>query len=70
MFAEEKQDVVVEDKNDDERKAFDDVAPKEIGKLDMIIAFDTIGSMAAYIEAVRAEIAELVPKLFKANEDL
>lgn len=61
---------VVEDKNDDEIKAFDDVTPKEIGKLDMVIAFDTTGSMAAYIEAVRAEVAELVPNLFKVNEDL
>lgn len=29
------------------------VAPKSIGKLDMVIAFDTTGSMAQYIEAVR-----------------
>lgn len=36
----------------------------------MVIAFDTTGSMAAYIEAVRAEVAELVPNLFKTNEDL
>ena len=35
-----------------------------------IIAFDTTGSMAAYIDAVRQEVAELIPNLFKDNEDL
>lgn len=58
-----------EEKNDME-KSFEKVAPKEIGKLDMVIAFDTTGSMAAYIGAVRAQVAELVPRLFKDNEDL
>ena len=51
-------------------KAFEKVAPKEIGKLDMGIAFDTTGSMAAYIEAVRAEVSELIPQLFRDNDDL
>lgn len=46
------------------------VAPKSIGKLDMVIAFDTTGSMARYIEAVRQEVAELIPRLFKDNDDL
>lgn len=46
------------------------VAPKSIGKLDMVIAFDTTGSMAQYIEAVRQEVAELIPRLFKDNDDL
>jgi len=46
------------------------VAPKAIGKLDMVIAFDTTGSMAAYIGAVRQEVSELIPRLFKDNEDL
>ncbi len=58
----------VEKKEDD--KSLDKVAPKEVGKLDMVIAFDTTGSMAAYIDAVRKEVAELVPRLFKDNEDL
>ena len=57
-------------KTEDEKKPFDQVAPKEIGKLDMVIAFDTTGSMAAYIDAVRKEVSELVPRLFKSNEDL
>lgn len=69
LSEEEKPEAVAEEKNNG-RKAFDDVAPKDIGKLDMVIAFDTTGSMAAYIEAVRAEVAELIPNLFKANEDL
>ena len=46
------------------------VAPKDIGVLDMVIAFDTTGSMAAYIDAVRKEVSELVPRLFKDNENL
>lgn len=46
------------------------VAPKNIGKLDMVIAFDTTGSMAQYIDAVRKEVSELIPQLFKDNEDL
>ena len=36
----------------------------------MVIAFDTTGSMAAYIGAVRKEVSELVPRLFKDNENL
>lgn len=46
------------------------VAPKEVGKLDMVIAFDTTGSMSAYIGAVRKEVADLIPRLFKDNDDL
>ncbi len=53
-----------------EKKSLDKVAPKEIGILDMVIAFDTTGSMAAYIDAVRKEVSELVPRLFKDNENL
>ncbi len=51
-------------------KAFHEVAPKNIGKLDMVIAFDTTGSMAQYIGAVRKEVSALIPQLFKENEDL
>lgn len=40
------------------------------GILDMVIAFDTTGSMACYIDAVKLHIAELVPKLFKVNSNL
>ena len=36
----------------------------------MVIAFDTTGSMAAYIGAVRQEVADLIPRLFKDNPDL
>lgn len=53
-----------------EENTFEGVAPKNIGKLDMVIAFDTTGSMAQYIEAVRKEVADLIPQLFKDNEDL
>ena len=70
MTEEDVTKVEIEEKKGAEKKAFDDVAPKEIGKLDMVIAFDTTGSMASYIGAVRAEVAELVPNLFKSNEDL
>ena len=51
-------------------EGFAQVAPKNIGKLDMVIAFDTTGSMAQYIGAVRKEVSELIPQLFKDNEDL
>ena len=40
------------------------------GKLDMMIAFDTTGSMASYIDAVKKHVKELIPKLFKQNPDL
>ncbi len=57
--------------NEDKKEnSMDAVAPKSIGKLDMVIAFDTTGSMAAYIGAVRHEVSELIPRLFKDNEDL
>lgn len=62
--------VVTEKPAETQPKAFDDIAPKEVGKLDMVIAFDTTGSMAAYIGAVRQEVADLIPKLFKDNPDL
>lgn len=51
-------------------KTMDAVAPKSIGTLDMVIAFDTTGSMAQYIGAVRQEVAELIPRLFKDNDNL
>lgn len=40
------------------------------GVLDMVIAFDTTGSMSSYIGAVKDHVTELVPKLFKANPNL
>lgn len=40
------------------------------GMLDMVIAFDTTGSMSSYIGAVKKHVEELVPKLFKSNPDL
>jgi hypothetical protein len=61
---------VVTDDASTTKKAFEDVAPKEVGKLDMVIAFDTTGSMSAYIDAVRKEVADLIPKLFKDNPEL
>ena len=65
--------VEVEDENTGstpEKESLSKVAPKDIGVLDMVIAFDTTGSMAAYIDAVRKEVSELVPRLFKDNENL
>lgn len=53
-----------------QNEAFSQVAPKNIGKLDMVIAFDTTGSMAQYIGAVRKEVSSLIPQLFNDNEDL
>lgn len=40
------------------------------GMLDMVIAFDTTGSMSSYIEAVRRHVIDLIPKLFAANHKL
>lgn len=40
------------------------------GRLDMVIAFDTTGSMSRYIGAVKEHVKELIPKLFKQNPDL
>lgn len=51
-------------------KVFEGVQPRNVGKLDMVIAFDTTGSMAAYIGAVRKEVATLIPELFADNDDL
>ncbi len=62
--------VTVENPSKEDTKPFDKVMPKEVGILDMVIAFDTTGSMASYIEAVRKEVADLVPRLFKNNENL
>lgn len=45
------------------KKCWKDMAPKKQGVLDMVIAFDTTGSMAAYIEDVRKQVAELIPRL-------
>ena len=46
------------------------IAPKEVGTLDMVIAFDTTGSMAAYIDDVRQQVADLIPSLFKDNKNI
>lgn len=40
------------------------------GKLDLVIAFDTTGSMAVYIDEIREKVATMIPMLFKDNEDL
>lgn len=61
---------VTSDNDKSKESTFDGVAPKNIGKLDMVIAFDTTGSMAQYIGAVRKEVSELIPQLFEDNEDL
>lgn len=46
------------------------VTPKGMGKLDMVIAFDTTGSMADYIDDVRQQVTDMIPRIFKDNEDL
>lgn len=38
--------------------------------LDMVIAFDTTGSMSSYLKAVRKHCTDLVPKLLIANPDM
>ena len=40
------------------------------GMLDMVIAFDTTGSMYSYIEVVKKHVIDLIPKLFAANPKL
>lgn len=40
------------------------------GRHDMIVAFDTTGSMSAYIDAIRQEVATLIPQLFAENKGL
>lgn len=40
------------------------------GMLDMVIAFDTTGSMSSYIDAVKTHVTELIPKLFSSNPNL
>jgi len=52
---------LIEDSEKMKGKSFEKVAPKEVGVLDMVIAFDTTGSMAEYIGAVRKEVADLIP---------
>lgn len=51
-------------------KKKDTKSPLNDGMLDMVIAFDTTGSMNAYIKAVKLQVKELIPKLFKQNPDL
>ena len=54
----------------EQEKQLKDIAPKKVGMLDMVIAFDTTGSMSAYIDDVRSQVADLIPRLFKDNKDL
>lgn len=61
---------IVKDSNKSEDSDFSKIAPKDYGKLDMVIAFDTTGSMSSYIEAVRSEVSDLIPQLFTDNDDL
>lgn len=37
---------------------------------DLVIAFDTTGSMGSYIAAVKNHVRDLIPKLFKENKNL
>lgn len=62
--------LTVENSESKKQNAMEEVAPKTLGMLDMVIAFDTTGSMAQYIDAVRQEVSELIPRLFRDNEDL
>ena len=38
--------------------------------LDMVVAFDTTGSMSSYISAVRKHVKELIPKIFKNSPNV
>lgn len=40
------------------------------GKLDMVIAFDTTGSMSSYIDQVKNHVNSLVPQLLKDNPNM
>lgn len=40
------------------------------GMLDMVVAFDTTGSMSAYINAVKHHVLDLIPKLLNSNPNL
>ena len=40
------------------------------GKLDMVIAFDTTGSMSSYIYQVKDHVRSLVPQLLKDNPNM
>lgn len=42
----------------------------ENAALDMVICFDTTGSMSSYIGAVRQHVKDLIPRLFEDNSDL
>lgn len=42
-------------------KKKDTKSPLNDGMLDMVIAFDTTGSMCAYIEVVKLNIKKLIP---------
>ena len=42
----------------------------EYNKLDMVIAFDTTGSMASYRDQVRKYVRDLIPKLLSQNPNL
>lgn len=51
-------------------KVKESITTSSDGKLDMVIAFDTTGSMSRYIGAVKEHVKTLIPKLFKQNPDL
>lgn len=63
-------EVNVNIKSEETQTIDEKVTPKGKGKLDMVIAFDTTGSMAAYIDDVRHQVTEMIPRIFKDNEDL
>lgn len=42
----------------------------ESNALDMVIAFDTTGSMSSYIDSVKEHVKELIPKLLSANPNM
>ena len=41
-----------------------------VEELDMVIAFDTTGSMSAYIDSVKKHVKKLIPNLFKNSPKL
>lgn len=47
-----------------------DTSVNKEGILDMVIAFDSTGSMASYIDSVRKYVQDLIPKLLRQNPNL
>lgn len=54
----------------DEKPAKEKKAPSTDGMHDMIIAFDTTGSMYSYLDAVKKHVTSLIPELLDTNPNM